>query len=267
MAYPRITSTSNSRIKEMVRLREKNAERRRQALVLVEGIREIAFALRRNLRKEFLFVCYEIVGFEANTIIDAFRDHEIIEVNMEVFSRIAYREGSDGLLAVFHEPEMSLQQLIPGQPAFVLILDQIEKPGNLGAMLRSADAAGVDAVIVCDPVTDFYNPNVIRASLGTVFTLPLAAAEYVEVARWLEKWKIDPYAAVLSPDALHYTLPDYTKDIALVMGTESEGLGTFWITASTGKILIPMRGMADSLNVSAAAAVLMYEVVRQRMLK
>ncbi|MDV3308690.1 MAG: RNA methyltransferase, partial [Cyclobacteriaceae bacterium] len=187
----------------------------------------------------------------------------ILPVTKEVYDKIAVRENSGGLMAVAEQKTHRLTDLRVGANPLIVVLESIEKPGNLGAILRTADAAGVDAVIVCDPQTDIYNPNVIRSSIGCIFTVPLAVASSEEAIDWLGDRTIRIYGAALQ-NAKPYHTQDFTKPCAIVMGTESTGLTETWTKRSHANIIIPMSGIADSMNVSTAAAVLIFEARRQR---
>jgi TrmH family RNA methyltransferase len=252
-----ITSLQNSKIKNIVALRDKSRERNKQKLFPVEGKREINMAVAGGYEIESLFVCPELgerIVFSAN---------RIYEVNRKVFEKIAYREDSDGLLALIKMKYISLHDIKISCNPFIIILESVEKPGNLGAILRTADAANVDAVIVCDPKSDFFNPNVIRSSLGCVFTVNTLTCSSEEVCEWLKKNNITVYAAELESSQWYYN-EDYTGGSAIVMGTESTGLSDFWINRADKRIKIPMKGKVDSLNVSVSTAIITFEAIRQR---
>ncbi|MGI4871742.1 MAG: TrmH family RNA methyltransferase [Janthinobacterium lividum] len=261
----RITSLHNPRIKEVLRLQEKSAERRRQGLTLVEGYRELTHARQAGWAVATLFVCAELAG-DALTqeLAAAPQPYEYVPVSPTVFARLAMRERSDGVLAVLRTPHRTLADLqLPANP-LVLVLEAVEKPGNLGAILRTADAAPAHAVLVGDPRTDLYNPNVIRASLGGIFTVPTVAAPMPEILAFLRGQGIRTFAAALADDAHAYTAATLSGPTALVLGTEADGLTPATRAACDETIIIPMRGQLDSLNVSVAAAVLAFEAVRQR---
>ncbi|HQL07927.1 MAG TPA: RNA methyltransferase, partial [Bacteroidales bacterium] len=263
--WQKITSVSNPHIRELVRLKNKPAERKNRGWMIVEGLRELRMALGYPMKAIELIVCRNICSEEKLKEIEPYFSSVLkTEVGLEVFGRLAYRENSDGFLAIFEADTPRLDSLNLDDDPLVIIIESVEKPGNLGAILRMADAAGCDAIIVSDPRTDIFNPNVIRASLGTVFTVPLAVAESKEVMKWLEQRHITSYAAVIVEDALPYTEMDFTASTAFVLGTEAEGLSPAWLRFCRHKIMIPMRGRADSLNVSIAAAILTFEAVRQR---
>ena len=265
----RITSLHNPRLKEVLRLQEKAAERRRQGLTLVEGYRELTNARQAGWVVSTLFVCAELAGAALAEELQAARHqvahpYEYLPVSAAVFARLAVRERSDGVLAVLRTPRRTLADLrLPANP-LVLVLEAVEKPGNLGAILRTADAAPAHAVLVGDARTDLYNPNVIRASLGGIFTVPTVAAPMPEVLAFLREQGIRTFAAALADGAKSYTETSFSGPTALVLGTEADGLTAATRAACDETVIIPMRGQLDSLNVSVAAAVLAFEVVRQR---
>ncbi|GAB3636493.1 RNA methyltransferase [Hymenobacter arcticus] len=265
----RITSLHNPRVKDVLRLQEKSAERRRQGLTLVEGYRELANARQAGWGVATLFVCEELAGPDITQELLAPaqlvpRPYEYLPVSAAVFAKLAVRERSDGVLAVLRTPTRTLADLqLPANP-LLLVLEAVEKPGNLGAILRTADAAPAHAVLVGDPRTDLYNPNVIRASLGGIFTVPTVAAPMVEILAFLKQKGIRTFAAALADDAKSYTASNFSGPTALVLGTEADGLTPATRAACDETVIIPMRGVLDSLNVSVAAAVLTFEAVRQR---
>lgn len=265
----RITSLHNPRIKDVLRLQEKSAERRRQGLTLVEGYRELTNARQAGWAVATLFVCEELAGPElAQQLAEPARlvprTYEYLAVSAAVFAKLAVRERSDGVLAVLHTPRRTLADLELPENPLVIVLEAVEKPGNLGAILRTADAAPAHAVLVGDPRTDLYNPNVIRASLGGIFTVPTVAAPMPEVLAFLKEKGIRTFAAALADNAKDYTAATFTGPTALVLGTEADGLTPATRAACDETVIIPMRGVLDSLNVSVAAAVLTFEAVRQR---
>ncbi|WP_223651417.1 TrmH family RNA methyltransferase [Hymenobacter psoromatis] len=265
----RITSLHNPRIKDVLRLQEKSAERRRQGLTLVEGYRELTNAQAASWVVATLLVCEELAGAAVAQALlarapDGPRPYEYLPVSAAVFAKLAVRERSDGVLAVLRTPQRTLAGLaLPPNP-LVIVLEAVEKPGNLGAILRTADAAPAHAVLVGDPRTDLYNPNVIRASLGGIFTVPTVAAPMVEILAFLQEKGIRTFAAALADDAKSYTTTSFIGPTALVLGTEADGLTPATRAACDETVIIPMRGQLDSLNVSVAAAVLTFEAVRQR---
>lgn len=257
----RITSVQNPKIKSLLAL-EKPRERRKQQLFLIEGRKEIELALQAGYRIGNLFFCDELIeaeelhGFNLDTKL-------LIPVSKEVFNKLVVRENSGGLLAVAEMKAHTLSQITLSRNPFVLVLEAVEKPGNLGAILRTADAAGVDAVVICDPQTDFYNPNVIRSSMGCVFTKQLASAASEETINWLKKNNINIYCTYLKAST-PYDKTDFTRPCAIVMGTEATGLSEVWIKNSDANIIIPMQGKIDSMNVSTSCAVVVFEARRQR---
>lgn len=257
-----ISSTANPKIK-WVKSLHKNSTRRKEGVFLVEGAKEIAAALDGGYLPRCMFICPEI--FEEDLSPQILELREIYSVTKEVFEKIAYRGSSDGVLAIFEAKQRSLNELNFGENPLFLIIEAVEKPGNLGAIIRTADGAGVDAVIICDERTDIFNPNAIRASVGTIFTKQVVAASSAEVFDFLEKHEISVYGAILSDASELYSQVDLTNPVAIALGTEHEGLSDFWKTRAQ-PIAIPMLGSNDSLNVSNAAAVLAYEAVRQRAL-
>lgn len=265
MENSRITSLQNPRIKSVVRLR-KRRERDRLGLMLVEGLRELSRALDAGIAVEEVFICpSRSTGKEEKSPVGAYglEGVKVFEVSSRVFAKLAYREASSSLVAVARKRTHELESLPAVDNPFYLVVDAVEKPGNLGAILRSADAAGTAGLIVSDPGTDLYNPNIIRSSLGTVFTVPVAVADAAKAVEWLQRRNIRIFAA--SPEgSVSYTGADLASPCAIVVGREDLGLSDTWLEAADQRILIPMKGRADSLNVSAAAAVLLYEAVRQR---
>jgi TrmH family RNA methyltransferase len=265
----RLSSPQNPRIKQLLRLQQKSAERRALGLTLVEGLRELIIAVEAGVAVAALYTCPELTGeiglVELKNLFLGKKDApEWFEVTRPVFEKVAYREGSDGLLAVLKTPARTLADLrLPPSP-LVLVLEAVEKPGNLGAILRTADAAPVDAVLIGDPRTDLFNPNTIRSSIGCVFSVPVVAAPMAEILTFLREKSIRSYAAALTPKAHSYLECDFRQPTALVLGTEADGLTPAAQAACDETIIIPMMGRIDSLNVSVAGAVLAFEAVRQR---
>lgn len=256
-----ITSTQNPKVKSLLSL-EKPRERRRQQLFIIEGKKEIGLALKAGYRIGNLFYCVDLFperDLEALNVDDKF----LVPVTQEVFDKIAIRENSGGVVAVAEMKAHRLEDIQLRKNPLVLILEGVEKPGNLGAILRTSDAAAVDAVLICDPQTDFYNPNVVRSSLGCLFTKQVASATNEETIKWLRKNNIRIYCTYLKASK-PYTEVDFTVPSAIVMGTEATGLSDEWVKAADENIIIPMLGTIDSLNVSNAAAVVTFEACRQR---
>lgn len=258
-----ITSLQNPAIKNIVKL-SKSKERKEQHLFVIEGARELSLAVQSGYRPEAVYLCREM--FEKTKypdLLDSFPSEIVCEISSPVFSKIAYRENSDGIVALVKPKPHGLSDLkLSGNP-FLILLEAVEKPGNLGAILRTADAAAVDAVIVCDPQTDLYNPNVVRSSVGGLFTVQTAVCSSNEAFTWLQIHRISSFAAELQA-AEFYQQIDFTQPSAIVMGTEADGLSDFWLKNASKRIKIPMRGKIDSLNVSVSTAVLTFEAMRQR---
>jgi RNA methyltransferase, TrmH family len=263
-APERITSLTNERVKAAVRLRERR-ERERTGLTIVDGAREILRALDAGVAVEAAFLAEELVRApDALAAADRLRHRPTtIEASPAVLAKVAFGERSEGVVAIVRTPDRTLADLVLRENPLIVVVEGIEKPGNLGAVLRSADGAGVDAVIAADPLTDPYNPNAIRASLGTIFTVPVVSASSVATLDWLARNGIRPVAAVVDA-AADYASVDLTPPTAIVLGSEADGLTPTWRDPRVQPVSIPMAGIADSLNVSIAAAVLLYEAVRQR---
>jgi RNA methyltransferase, TrmH family len=260
-----ITSPANARIKGLVALRRRRG-RDQAAVTLVEGLAEIELALAAGVMPQALYYCPELspAGARAAVAAAAERGAEIIRVTRPVFEKISYREGPDGLLAVVPAVADELEALTLSTSPLVLVCAGLEKPGNLGAILRTADAAGVDAVIAADPVTDWGNPNVVRASKGTVFSVPVATGTTAEVQAWIAGHGLRTLAA--TPDATQLVADtDLTGPTVIAVGAEQQGLSAQWLEQADIRVRIPMFGLADSLNVATSAAIITYEAVRQRM--
>jgi RNA methyltransferase, TrmH family len=260
----RITSLQNSQVKQIVRLRERR-ERDESDLFLIEGYRELKRAIDAGRYVQSIFYCSELFLGENESELLEKSQAERIECTKEVFAKISYRDRPDGLLGVARQIHLRLPDLAAklSSSPFLVIAESIEKPGNLGTILRSCDAAGVDAVIVCDRTTDIHNPNVVRSSVGTLFTLPVLEADGEETLAFLRQHKIRIAAA--TPHAKEsFTAADLTGPIAIAMGTEQYGLSDSWMKKADCQVRIPMRGVADSLNVASATTLLLYEVLRQR---
>lgn len=258
-----ITSLQNPKIKEVVKLRDRRP-RDETGLFIIEGYRELKRALDAGRQIQTLFFCPELfLGTNEGALRNQCKSAAQIECTKEVFSKISYRDRPDGLLAVAPQVHLKLSDLKLKKNPFLLVAESIEKPGNLGTILRSCDAAGVDAVIVCDPTTDIHNPNVVRSSVGTLFTLPVVEAGSEETLAFLKKHGIAALAA--TPHAKHeFTQVDLKVPLAIVVGTEQYGLTENWMKNADIAVRIPMLGVADSLNVASATTILLYEVVRQR---
>jgi RNA methyltransferase, TrmH family len=259
--HPVITSSQNPKIKNVLAL-EKARERKIQNLFVIEGKKELGLAIESGYKVTSVFFCPEIVdSVEVQTIIK--NDQLLIPVRETVFSKIAYRESTGGVIALAEQKQHPLHALSLSSKPMILVLEAVEKPGNLGAVLRTADAAGIDAVIICDPRVDFYNPNVIRSSVGSVFSKQIASATSEETIDWLRANGVAIFCTYLKASKPYHEI-DYTQPCAVIMGTESFGLSPRWINNSTENIIIPMQGKIDSMNVSTAAAVVIFEASRQR---
>jgi TrmH family RNA methyltransferase len=260
-----ITSLQNPRLKRLVRLRDRR-QRDEEKAFLVEGYREVRRALEKKVGMEELYYCPDwFLGENEPALLEqaASAGAKLFELSKEAFAKVAYRERPDGILAVAPQWRRTLDSLpLPAVP-FLLVVEAIEKPGNLGTILRGADAAGCDAVIVCDPVTDLFNPNVVRASTGVLFSVPCAVEESGAVLAWLKKKGIRSVATTPAAARL-YTETDLKGPLAVVMGSEQYGLSEFWLNNADQSVRIPMAGQADSLNVAMAALITLFEAVRQR---
>ena len=261
-----LTSLSNPRVKDVVRLRSRRYRDRERRFV-IEGARELACAADAGVAFNALYFCDELIAGRAGRgLLDRVSGsvHECQPTSREVFEKMSYRRTPDGLLAVAAMPALELAGLPSPDAGLWLIAASIEKPGNLGAMLRSADAAGAAGVVVADPTTDVFNPNVVRASMGTLFTVPVAVASAAAVRGWLESRRIRALAA--HPHArLGYTETDLRGTVAIVVGSEHGGLDAGWSASGYQAVRIPMYGRADSINAAMAATVLLYEARRQRL--
>lgn len=263
-----ISSLANPKIKDVVRLRQRS-HRDDAGLMLIEGYREIHRALAHRYRPTALFYCEELWLKHENepALLDQCRaaGATLYGCTRPVFEKIAYRERPDGLLAVGPQIAVTLDALNLPENALLLVCESIEKPGNLGTMLRSADASGAAAVIVCDPCTDIHNPNVVRASTGTLFSMPVAVASAAETVAWLKQHNFAIMAATPHAEKLYFE-QNLCGRVALCLGSEQYGLTDTFMNDAGLRVRIPMLGVADSLNVSAAATILLSEVVRQRIL-
>lgn len=259
-----ITSPANPRVRHLVALRRRRA-RDSAGLILVEGREELSLALAAGVRPQALYHCPELAGPGASALAEqvAQRGAQVWRVSRDVFGKVAYRESPDGWLAVVPAVRTDLAALEVGSRPLVLICQGVQKPGNLGAILRTADAAGVAAVIAADPATDWGNPNVVRASKGTLFAVPVASATSAEVTAWLTKRRLPLVAAAPGASTL-LTDADLSGPVAIAVGSEKYGLPADWLARAEVTVRIPMRGRADSLNVATSAAILVYEALRQR---
>jgi TrmH family RNA methyltransferase len=267
-SYSKITSLQNPKIKDAVRLRERKA-RDETDRFLIEGYRELKRAVDAGRKIETVFFCPDFfLGSNERALIEK-ADSEAIECTKEVFQKLSYRDRPDGLLGIglqIHNSLSDLEKLLSGvKNPFIVVAESIEKPGNLGTILRSADAAGVHAVIVCDPTTDIHNLNVVRSSVGTLFTVPVFELDGAETLGFLKEKRIAIAAATPSAK-IEFTEADFTVPVAISVGTEQYGLSDAWMKQADIQVRIPMFGIADSLNVASATTLVLYEVVRQRKL-
>ncbi|TYA92199.1 TrmH family RNA methyltransferase [Seonamhaeicola marinus] len=259
----KITSLQNVYIKNLVQLRDKSRERRKTGTFLIEGERELSLAIKGGYELETILFYPEL--FSKEQLINFTNlQANVIEVSKEVYQKLAYRETTEGILGVAKSKENTLTDLVFNtKNPLVLIAEAPEKPGNIGALLRTADAANADAFIIANPKTDLYNPNIIRSSVGCVFTNQVAAGSTKEIISFLKAKNINIYSAILQ-ESVEYHTQDFTKPTAIVVGTEATGLGEDWRVNSTQNIIIPMQGEIDSMNVSVAAGILIFEAKRQR---
>jgi TrmH family RNA methyltransferase len=259
-----ISSIQNPMIKELVLLKEKSRHRKKKGLFLLEGVREIQLALKGAYQIEQLILCKDICHSEDLEEIQDIANH-IVNVSIEVYKKIAYRETTEGVIAVVKSKNHALDTIVfKRKNPLLLVAESPEKPGNIGALLRTADAANADAILIANPKTDLYNPNTIRSSVGCVFTTQIATGSTSEVLTYLKNHNIVIYAAALHENATPYFKQDFTKPTAIAVGTEATGLSEDWLVNSDHKIIIPMRGKIDSMNVSVAASILLFEACRQR---
>lgn len=288
MRIETITSAQNRKVKELLTLVEKSKARSAAGLFVVEGQRELGHCLDAGFIPETLFICGDVMAVQNNAVNGAKTGHlteniegkdgldaliakaealnprlGVVQIPAFLYEKVAYRGSTEGIIAEVHSVPRSLEDLRLGERPLVMVLESVEKPGNLGAVLRSADAAGADAVIVCDPLTDIWNPNLIRSSVGAVFSVPVAVCTSADAIAFLKERGIRILTAQLQDSEWYYDT-DMTGATALVMGTESTGLTQAWRDSADAHIKIPMLGRLDSLNVSVSAAVLLYEAVRQR---
>jgi TrmH family RNA methyltransferase len=256
-----ITSIQNPFIKTLVLLQEKAKSRKQTGNFLMEGKREIMIAQKGGYEIETLLFAPDICSeSEARKLS---KSAELIEINTAIFQKLAYRDTTEGILAIAKTKPMHLSDLKLSKNPLILIAEAPEKPGNIGALLRTADAANLDAVIIANPKSDMYSPNIVRSSVGCLFTNQIATGTTAEIISFLQKNEINFYCATLQNSTSYHT-QDYTLPTALVVGTEATGLTQEWRDAATQNIIIPMQGEIDSMNVSVAAAILIFEAKRQR---
>ncbi|HSG43190.1 MAG TPA: RNA methyltransferase [Anaerolineales bacterium] len=254
-----ITSLQNPRVKHIVKLREDKKQRRKDNLLLVEGYDEIQLALAAGHIPQTLLTSPELTSLQIDI-----PSVETLTVSRAVFEKISYRHNPDGWVGVFPIPNKTLDDINLSDIPLVIVAESVEKPGNLGAMLRTADAAHVDALLVCDQRVDVWNPNVVRASRGTLFSVPVVECDNVSALEWLKAREMRVLAATPSADEI-YTDVNMTQPIAIAVGTEDKGLTDYWMSNADIQVKIPMLGTINSLNVSVSTALIVYEAVRQRM--
>ena len=258
----KITSLQNPKIKNIVKLQQKSSERRKQNLIVIEGLRELVLALKAGFELKSVFVCPDILNQELLSK-ELKPENRYFEISKEVYQKLAYRDSTEGIIALAQPKYNSLDDLKLRIAPFIIVLESVEKPGNLGAILRTADAANVDAVVICDPLTDIYNPNTIRSSVGCVFTNQVVSTTSDEAIKWFGKNNIKTYAAALTAKKFYHET-DFTGPSAIIMGTEADGLTDKWLDQTDEQVIIPMNGEIDSLNVSTSTAILAFEAMRQR---
>lgn len=262
-----ITSVQNAFIKQIIQLRDKSRARKTTETFLIEGVREINLAIKGHYKLNHLLYCKDLCNEEELNTLSKETGVECIEISKEVYQKIAYRATTEGVVAVAQTKKTDLNHLsFKNNTPLILVAEAPEKPGNIGALLRTADAANIDAVIIANPKTDLYNPNIIRSSVGCVFTKQVATGNTDEIISYLKEKKINIYAAILQ-EAKAYNTENYTNATAIVVGTEATGLSDAWRKHSKQNIKIPMQGVIDSMNVSVAAGILVFEAKRQRHFK
>ncbi len=262
-----ISSVSNKEVKWLIQLQDKSRNRKKENLFVVEGVREITLAINGGYASlHFYFLPQKV---DLQYVVELSKSNsadpaQITEISQEVYEKLAYRGSTEGLIAVFRTREHSLEDLKISNPnPLIMVAEAPEKPGNIGALLRTADAAAVDAVIIANPRTDLYNPNIIRSSVGCLFTNKIATGTTTEIISFLKRQDIQIYAAALQASKPYHEI-DFRTASAIVMGTEATGLSEEWLKNSNQNILIPMHGEIDSMNVSVAAGILIFEARRQR---
>ncbi|MDT0676096.1 TrmH family RNA methyltransferase [Autumnicola musiva] len=264
--HKQISSPQNVAIKRLLQLQEKSRNRKKEGVFVVEGIRETGLAIKGGFSIQELYFCAELFPAEEISSLteNAGFQPDIVEISSEVYKKIAYRSSTEGIIAVFKSKNTPLDDLkFSSEKPLILVAEAPEKPGNIGALLRTADAAKVDAVLIANPKTDLFNPNIIRSSVGCVFTNNVATGSTAEIISFLQRQNINIYAAALQSSKT-YSEINFTESTAIVVGTEATGLSEEWLKNSTQNIIIPMSGEIDSMNVSVAAGILIFEAKRQR---
>ncbi len=262
-----ISSLQNDLVKEVIQLQEKSRVRKQKGLFIIEGQREILLALEGGYNIKKLLFCEEIIGeSDLEELLESFIDVQpvLIKLSFKVYQKVAHRKTTEGIIAITSSKNLLLSDLSLSKNPLILVAEASEKPGNIGALLRTADAAHLDAVIIANPKTDLYNPNIIRSSVGCVFTNQIAMGSTDEILSLLKEKQINIFTAALDDRSLSYDTIDYTKPAAIVVGTEATGLSEQWLENATQNVIIPMQGKIDSLNVSVSAAIVIFEAKRQR---
>lgn len=258
-----ISSVNNKKILQLRKL-YKSRERKAANVFIAEGVKEVSRGIKSGFKITQLYFCPEIIGSKIDEFLkDITEDTEVYELDRKVYEKVAYRDNTEGVLALFEKKVFSLDDFISDNKGLFIVLEAVEKPGNLGAILRSADATGVSAIILTESKVDQYNPNVIRSSIGAAFTVPVIVSSNEEALNWMKANGVEYYSAALPSFNNLYDL-DLRAKIALVFGTESQGLSSFWLNETKRNFTIPMTGIVDSLNVSVSVAVSVYEAIRQR---
>lgn len=257
----KLSSLKNKKVKYLLYLQKKSRERSRKKLFIVEGIKEFKMALKGGYLPEEILLCREILKIKTRKL-ELFKYSEkITEISSVIFKKIAYRKSSGGIIAVFKQKQKLLKTLKLQEYPLILVMESIENPGNIGAILRTANAVSVDAIVLCNPKTDTFNPNVIRSSLGSLFTTNFFVETSYKLISWL---KIKIFSTVLKKKYYNIYKVDFRDGLAIVIGNEAEGLSKIWMDISDKLIKIPMNGNVDSLNVSNVAAIVLFEIIRQR---
>jgi len=267
--HKQITSSQNNYIKELIQLREKSRLRKRTSTFLIEGLREITLALKGNYTIKTLLIDTSVLDISLiNKLLNNINyTIEIIKISNNVYKKLALRDSTEGILAVAITKNLDLNSLkFKHENPLILVAEAPEKPGNIGALLRTVDAAGLDAVLIANPKTDMYNPNIIRSSVGCVFATQIATGSTSEILHFLKDNNIELYGASLTA-SVEYQTVNYTNPCAIIVGTEATGLTDEWLLNTTQNIIIPMKGVIDSMNVSVSAAIIIFEAIRQRNLK
>lgn len=257
-----ISSVQNPFIKQVIQLQDKAKARKQSGTFIIEGQREIELAIKGGYEVETLLFCPELSGKSENLKVEIAENLKV-EISKEVYQKLAYRDTTEGIIAIAKSKTLQLSDLKVGKNPLILVAEGLEKPGNIGALLRTADAANIDAVIIANPKSDMYNPNIVRSSVGCLFTRQIAVASSEEAIAFLKEHHINIYCAILQ-DSTTYHTQNYNEPTALVVGTEATGITEIWRQNSTKNINIPMQGVIDSMNVSVAAAILVFEAKRQR---